>query len=101
MRYLYKAGELVGHGCYFGLKNGDELIVTRGTRILPDTTTFLRMPWLAVLLLAPVLGALFVILMPFIGIALTFYVVAEAAATNLGAAVHRMGAARRAAHDLR
>ena len=96
MRYLFNAVELVGHGCYFGLKNGDELVVTRGTRILPDTTTFLRVPWLAVALLAPVLGALFVVLLPFIGIGLTAYVIAEAAATNLGGAFRRLGAVRRA-----
>jgi len=91
MRYLFKAGELVGHGCYFGLNNGDELVVTRGTRRLPGTATYLRLPWPALVVLAPLLGALFVVLLPFIGIALTLYVVAEAAATHLTAMAHRLG----------
>ena len=81
MRSIYQSGEQVGHGFYLGLNHLEQLTIGREGGQLPGGTggTWLRIPWLAVLAIAPVVGFLFVIFMPGIGIALVLKVVAEAA----------------------
>ena len=86
------AGTTVKGGFYFNRDAWDLVTVSGKEGVLPGTSgqRCLRIPVWAVLALAPVLGGLFVVFLPFIGFALVF--------THLG----RMSAAgaRRAVHGL-
>jgi hypothetical protein len=66
------AGTMVKGGFYFSLDQWDILTVSGKEGMLPGLAgqRYLRLPVLAVLLLAPVLGGLFVVFLPFIGFAL-------------------------------
>jgi hypothetical protein len=81
MRFTFDSGEQVGHGFYLGLNHLEQVAVGREGRALPGErgVKWLRIPWLAVLATAPIIGFLFVVFMPVIGIALVLKVVAEAA----------------------
>ncbi len=66
----YKGGHKVGRGSYWDLSSGrQEYIEQEG--ILPgdENSTYFRVPSILVLLLGPILGLLYVIALPFIGIA--------------------------------
>jgi len=69
---MLTAGTLVKGGFYFNRDKLDLITVSGKEGPLPgaDGQRYLRVPVLAVLLLAPVLGGLFVMFMPFIGFAL-------------------------------
>ena len=71
---MLTAGTLVKGGFYFNRDKLDLITVSGKEGPLPgaDGQRYLRVPVLAVLLLAPVLGGLFVMFMPFIGFALVF-----------------------------
>jgi hypothetical protein len=71
---MMTAGTLVKGGFYFNRDKLDLITVSGKEGLLPGANgqRFLRVPVLAVLLLAPVLGGLFVMFMPFIGFALVF-----------------------------
>jgi len=71
---MMTAGTLVKGGFYFNRDKLDLIAVSGKEGLLPgaDGQRYLRVPVLAVLLLAPVLGGLFVMFMPFIGFALVF-----------------------------
>jgi hypothetical protein len=71
---MMTAGTLVKGGFYFNRDKLDLITVSGKEGLLPgaEGQRFLRVPVLAVLLLAPVLGGLFVMFMPFIGFALVF-----------------------------
>jgi hypothetical protein len=66
----YKGGQKVGKGTYWDLKNGRRIDVT-DEDVLPGerTSTYLRMPSGVMLLTGPVIGLVYVIFLPFIGIA--------------------------------
>jgi len=66
----YKGGNTVGEGTYWDLANGRRIDVV-STDVLAGngTATYVRMPAAVVLLSGPVIGLLYAILMPFIGIA--------------------------------
>jgi hypothetical protein len=63
---------MVKGGFYFNLDKWDILTVSGKEGVLPGLAgqRYRRLPVLAVLLLAPVLGGLFVVFVPFIGFAL-------------------------------
>jgi hypothetical protein len=71
---MMTAGTLVRGGFYFNRDKLDLVTVSGKEGLLPgaEGQRFLRVPVLAVVLLAPVLGGLFVMFMPFIGFALVF-----------------------------
>ena len=71
---MMTAGTLVKGGFYFNRDKLDLITVSGKEGLLPgaEGQRFLRMPVLAVLLLAPVLGGLFVMFMPLVGFALVF-----------------------------
>lgn len=66
----YKGGNRVGKGTYWNLSNGRREDV-RNEGVLPGDagSTYMRVPSLVMLLLGPVLGLLYVLTLPFIGIA--------------------------------
>jgi hypothetical protein len=65
-------GTKVREGFYWGIKTWDVQVIERGGGTLPgdDTRRYLRIPALAMLLLGPVMGALFAMFLPFIGLAM-------------------------------
>jgi hypothetical protein len=69
---MLTAGTMVKGGFYFNRDKLDLITVSGKEGMLPGTDgqRYLRVPVLAVLFLAPVLGGLFVVFMPFIGFAL-------------------------------
>jgi len=71
---MMNAGTMVKGGFYFNRDKLDLIAVSGKEGLLPGANgqRYLRVPVLAVLLLAPVLGGLFVMFMPFIGFALVF-----------------------------
>jgi hypothetical protein len=71
---MMTAGTLVKGGFYFNRDKLDLITVSGKEGLLPgaEGQRFLRVPVLAVLLLAPLLGGLFVMFMPLIGFALVF-----------------------------
>ena len=66
------AGSMVKGGFYLNRDKWDILAVSGKEGVLPGTAgeRYLRLPVLAVVLLAPLLGGLFVVFLPFIGFAL-------------------------------
>jgi hypothetical protein len=71
---MMTAGTMVKGGFYFNRDKLDLIAVSGKEGMLPgaDGQRYWRVPVLAVILLAPVLGGLFVMFMPFIGFALVF-----------------------------
>jgi len=65
-----KGGHTVGKGTYWDLANGRRINVQREAVLAGGgTATYVRMPSGVMLLLGPVIGLLYAILLPFIGIA--------------------------------
>ena len=71
---MLTAGTMVKGGFYFNRDKLNLITVNGKEGLLPgaDGQRYLRVPVMAMLLLAPVLGGLFVMFMPFIGFALVF-----------------------------
>lgn len=65
----YKGGHRVGKGTYWELRNGRRVDVADEV-VLPgdEASTYLRMPSGVMLLSGPIIGLLYVIALPFIGI---------------------------------
>ncbi len=86
---MFTAGTMVKGGFYFNRDKWDLVAVSGKEGLLPGTEgqRFLRVPAWAVVLLAPVLGGLFVVFMPFIGFAL----VGQHLVRRLGRAFRRSG----------
>jgi len=74
----YKSGNMVGKGTYWDLASGHRVDVDHEA-ILGGTasTTYLRMPAGMMLLAGPIIGLLYVISLPFIGIATFLAFLAE------------------------
>lgn len=68
----YNGGEHAKAGFYWNLREWDAHIVPREGGPLPgtDETRFVRLPLLAVLVLAPLMGAIYAFFLPFIGFAM-------------------------------
>ena len=80
----YKGGNKVGKGTYWDLANGKRIDVA-GEGVLAGTATYVRMPSAVMLLSGPIIGLIYAILMPVIGIAT---VATLAVATVLGGLYH-------------
>ncbi len=65
----YKGGSKVGTGTYWDLSSGQRIDVTGEAFLGKDSSvTFYRIPSIAMLFAGPVMGLLYVLLLPFIGI---------------------------------
>lgn len=84
----YKGGQKVGKGTYWDLTNGRRIDVLREAVLLGGTATYVRMSSGVMLLSGPVIGLIYTILMPFIGIAT---VAALAGCEILGSVYHVAG----------
>lgn len=75
-------GTKVTKGFYWGVKTWDIQVIENGGGTLPGgpERRYLRIPVIAMLLLGPIMGALFAMFLPFIGLAM----VADHAARALG-----------------
>jgi hypothetical protein len=73
----FKGGHKVGKGTYWNLSDGRREDVT-GEEILPgdDNSTYVKVSSIVMLLLGPVLGLLYVVALPFIGIAMMLMLLA-------------------------
>ena len=71
MRYEI-GGTKVKEGFYWGMKSWDVQVIERGGGKLPggDERRYVRIPALAMLLLGPIMGAMFAMFLPFIGLAM-------------------------------
>ena len=66
----YKGGNKVGKGTYWDLAHGRRIdVASEGVLAGKGTVTYVRMSSAVMLLSGPVIGLLYAILMPFIGIA--------------------------------
>ncbi len=66
----YKGGHKVGSGTYWDLSNGRRIDVTGEAVLSGDATaTYYRVPSAVMLIIGPIMGLLYVLLLPFIGIA--------------------------------
>jgi len=67
---INKGGHMVSKGTYWELRKGQRIdIADEGMLPGGETSTYLRMPLGVMLLLGPIIGLLYAILMPIIGIA--------------------------------
>ncbi len=65
----YKGGDKVGRGTYWDLTNGRRVDVLNNAVLAGGTSTYVRMSSGVMLLSGPVIGLLYSIVMPFLGIA--------------------------------
>jgi len=88
-------GTKVPGGFYFHKGNWEITVVQGEKGVLPgnDETTWVRIPTLAMLAGAPVMGGLFVVFLPFLGFAMLFNHLGKKAATGLRRAADEVGAA--------
>ncbi len=91
----HEGGEKVPGGFYWKQNNWEIEVVKGETGTLPGDsgTTYVRIPTLAMLLGAPVMGGLFVVFLPFLGFAMLFNHLGKKAAAGLKQAVDEVGAA--------
>ena len=82
---MFTAGSVVKGGFYFNRDKLDLVAVSGKEGALPDGDgqRYFRIPALAVVMLAPVLGGLFVVFMPFIGFALVLQHLARMSASGV------------------
>ncbi len=75
----FNGGTAVQSGYYWNLGKWEIVALERHGQILPGKRDqrYLRIPLLAALMLLPIMGGLFVVFLPFIGFALTFYAAAR------------------------
>ncbi len=91
----HEGGEKVPGGFYWKQNNWEIEVVKGEAGTLPGDsgTTYVRIPTLAMLLGAPVMGGLFVVFLPFLGFAMLFNHLGKKAAAGLKQAVDEVGAA--------
>jgi hypothetical protein len=67
----YKGNDMVKGGYFLNLRDWKLEVVEGDTGVLPgnDETPYRRVPMLGMLVVAPVMGLAFVVLLPFIGLA--------------------------------
>ena len=74
----HNGGDRVGKGTYWNLTSGERVdIKDEGTLPGEANKTFYKMPALAVIVAAPVIGLLYAVFLPFIGIAMVVKLVAQ------------------------
>ena len=74
----HNGGERVGKGTYWNLGNGERVDIQE-EGILPgnEKKTYYRMPAAAIIVAAPVLGLMYAMFLPFIGIAMAVKLVGQ------------------------
>jgi hypothetical protein len=67
---INKGGQIADRGTYWDLRIGSRIDI-EGEGVLPgsEKATYIKMPALVMLLVGPIIGLLYAILLPFIGIA--------------------------------
>lgn len=80
---FYRGGHKAGEGTYWNVMNGRRVDI-RQEGILPgeEKAIYIKAPGIVVLLAAPVLGLLFAVFLPFIGIAMTLTLAAKKLASG-------------------
>jgi len=91
----HEGGEKVPGGFYWKQNNWEIEVVKGDEGILSGDagTTYLRIPTLAMLVGAPVMGGLFVVFLPFLGFAMLFNHLGKKAVSGLKQAADEVGAA--------
>ena len=91
----FNGGSSVPGGYYWNPRNWSITPVAKDGEKLPGTSSdrYLRVHWLVALLLAPLLGGLFVVFLPFLGFAMLFNHLGKKAAGGLRRAADEVGAA--------
>jgi len=91
----HEGGEKVPGGFYWKQNNWEIEVVKGDEGTLPgkSDTTYVRIPTLAMLLGAPVMGGLFVIFLPFLGFAMLASHLGKKAVAGVKEAVDEIGAA--------
>ncbi len=91
----HEGGEKVPGGFYWKQNNWEIEVVKGDEGTLPGTadTTYVRIPTLAMLLGAPVMGGLFVIFLPFLGFAILAKHLGKKAVSGVKQAAEEIGAA--------
>lgn len=86
-KLIHRAGHRAGKGAYWDISSGQRVALDR-EGILPGgpTTRYIRAHGAVVLLLGPVLGLLYAVFLPFIGIAMTLSLVAKKISRGLSSA---------------
>ena len=76
--FQHKGGTLVAKGTYWNLYNGDkEVMKSEGTLPGDEQTNYLKAPAIVVVLMGPVVGLFYVVLLPFIGLAMILMLVTQ------------------------
>ncbi len=80
----YKGGQKVGKGTYWDMRNGRRIDVAQED-VLPggDASTYLRMPPGVMPLVGPIIGLLYVVLFPLIGVAVVLAAAGRKAAEGV------------------
>ena len=70
--FTYTGGATVKQGFYFDARNWRFEMIEAASGTLPGdgAGTYVRVPTLAMFLVAPIMGALFIVFLPFVGFAL-------------------------------
>jgi len=91
----HEGGDKVPGGFYWKQNNWEIEVVKGDEGTLPGDadTTYVRIPTLAMLLGAPVMGGLFVVFLPFLGFAMLFNHLGKKAAAGLRSAADEIGEA--------
>ncbi len=91
----HEGGQKVPGGFYWKQNNWEIEVVKGDEGTLPgkSDTTYVRIPTLAMLLGAPVMGGLFVIFLPFLGFAMLFNHLGKKAVAGVKEAADEIGAA--------
>ena len=72
-RLAHTGGQIVGPGNYWNFSTGERVEVSDNTKLPGDSeTSYYRLPPLAMLFVAPMLGLAYAVFLPFIGIAMLF-----------------------------
>ena len=85
----YNGGSRVGKGTYWNLTNGERIDI-RDEGILPGEAkkAYYRMPAAAIIVAGPVLGLMYALFLPFIGIAMLVKLVGQKAGGGVMEMVH-------------
>ena len=97
----FHGGDNVRFGFYWNVKEWEAQIVPKegGELKASDEVTFVRLPLLALLVIAPVMGALYAFFLPFIGIAMVLMYLAGRLRAQFRTTPPAVGADGHEAHD--
>jgi hypothetical protein len=69
--FQHRGGTVVGRGTYWNLKNGEREVVKCDTTLPGNAhTRYLKAPTLFMVLMGPVIGFFYVLILPFVGLAM-------------------------------